>query len=204
MKPLLKLILPEKAEVVVFVSIGFLLLLAQNIKRFWVFFDGTSVNALSETGGLDTQVSNFFINLEARVDPRVADFLVWVLVGSVVFALFSYVFAAYKSASDEVELVHYYRSPQGRAHEINAFITKIAVRLAGVVGIVIWLAIFLKNINPSLTKLFFTSATTLDDPASWLWIVLSVVLFAASLYLFAILVRIIALKPRVFGSSEEV
>jgi hypothetical protein len=203
MKPLLKLIVPEKAEIVVFISISLLLLLIQNIKRFWVFFDGTSIDTLTQTGGLDTQISNFFTNLEARIDPRIADFLVWVLVGSVVFALFSYVVAALKSASDEAELVHYYKSPKGRAHEINAFITKVAVRLAGIIGIVIWLVIFLKNINPSLTKLFFTSATNLSDPASWLWIVLSIVMFAGSLYVFAILVRVIALKPRIFGSSEE-
>jgi cytoskeletal protein RodZ len=126
------------------------------------------------------------------------------LIGSILFTIFSYIIAAAKSASDEAELVHYYRSPKGRSHELNAFFSKVAMRAVGIFGMIVWFVLFIQAINPALTKSFFVSATNLSDASSWLWLVLAILGMALSLYMFAVLARIIVLRPRVFGTSEEV
>lgn len=199
MKPFKSLILPEKPEIVAYISVAFALLFAQSVRRFWVYIGGASAPAVSNTKGLDTLLSDWYLKFEGSIDPRYADFFIWMLVGCVVFALFNYTAAAIKSASDEADMLRYYHSPKGRLQEANAFITKMALRIAGVMGMTLWAVIFLKQINPTLTKLFFTSVTTPTDPISWLWIVLTIIGFATCLYVFTILARIIALKPRVFG-----
>lgn len=204
MRPFLKLVIPEKAESVLFISLSLVLLVLQNIKLLWLSLGGNDAASLSTTSDLSEVVSSHYLTFEANLDPRIADFIVWMLVGSIVFALFSYLMAVLKSTSDEVELVHYYRSPKGRAHEVNVFISKFAMRAVGVFGLLVWTVLFLKSINPTFTKLFFTSVTTLNDPASWLWLGLSIVVMAIALYVFAICARIIVLRPRVFGSGEEI
>ena len=198
MKDLLKLVIPEKIEIIVFLMAALGLLIVENVKRFWVFADGQSLSSLQAAGGYDTQISDWFINLQARIDPHFADFIVWVLIGSVLFVGLSYVVAAIKSVRNEAELVSYYKSPQGRVHEINVFLTKLAIRVIGVFGLIVWSSIFLKHINPAISKLFFSSIITIRDPASWLWVGLSVIALTVALYVFAIFARLIALKTRVF------
>lgn len=203
MKPFLRLITPDVAEAVAYASIGLALLLVQNIQRFWVYLDGNVVSVASDSGGIDTGISEWLLHLESQIDPRIVDFMAWVLVGSVVYIVISYMIAGLKSASDEVGVIHYYRSPKGRVHELNAFLAKLSVRIAAVIGLVGWFFVFLQYINPIFSKLFFTAVLTPLDPVSWLWFVLTVGLYAASLYAFSVFARLIMLRPRVFGEIEE-
>jgi hypothetical protein len=78
------------------------------------------------------------------------------------------------------------------------------MRAVGIFGMIVWFVLFIQAINPALTKSFFVSATNLSDASSWLWLVLAILGMALSLYMFAVLARIIVLRPRVFGTSEEV
>lgn len=204
MKPFLKLIIPEKAELILFISLGLILLVVQDAQILWLALGGSDAVSIDTGNNLGAHISYRYHIFEDTLDPRIADFVVWMLIGSIMFTIVSYVIAAAKSASDEAELVHYYRSPKGRSHELNAFFSKIAMRAVGVFGFIVWLVVFIQAINPALTKSFFVSATNLGDASSWLWLVVSVVAMAMALYVFAIFARIVALRPRVFGTSEEV
>jgi hypothetical protein len=202
MKQLFRLVIPKKAEVFVFISGGLLLLLLQNIKHIWSTLSGGAAVLDPNTLGTGNTFVNHLKSLEGQINPRLVDFTVWLLLGCFAYIVISFLVALLKSADDEVELIHYYKFPKGRSHEINAFLTKLALRFAGLLGIVVWLSIFLKTVNPYLTQLFFTS-TTLNEPASWLWLPYALVFYAASLYLFAVLIRLVFLKPRVFGEASE-
>lgn len=204
MKPFVKLIVPEKAEIFLYVSIGLGVLLLENVRRFWLYFGGREADTLSETGGIEMQLSNWFTNAEARLDPRIADFLVWMLIGCIVFALFEYIVASIRTTDEEVTLLQNTKSARSKTQEFRTFMAKLATRIAGVIGLLFWTVIFLRGVNPSLSKLFFVNATSITDPISWLWIALSVVAMAASLYAFVIAVRVIMLRPRILGESEEI
>ena len=127
------------------------------------------------------------------------DFIAWLLIGAIAFATISVLVAMYHSADQEVELLHYYRNPSGKRHEIIAFISKTAVRFAGAVGFLFWMIVFFRLVNPALVTQFFAATLRIDEPISWLWMVLSVVLLALSIYAFAVLARFIMLRVRVFG-----
>lgn len=204
MKPFLKLIIPEKAELFLYASIALGVLLLENVRRFWLFFGGTEADSLSASGGIEMQLSNWFTNAEARLDPRIADFLVWMLIGCIVFALFEYIVASIRTTDEEVELLQNTKSMRGKTQEFRTFMAKLATRIAGVIGLLFWVVIFLRAINPALSKLFFVNATSITDPISWLWIVLSVVGMALSLYIFVVAARVIMLRPRILGESEEI
>ncbi|MFO0882241.1 MAG: hypothetical protein U0491_02215 [Candidatus Saccharimonadales bacterium] len=205
MKPFLKLIAPEKAEVVVFLSVSLALLIIENIQKFWLLLGGKDANTLSDTGDFATQFGNWYLNnIEAKIDPRFIDFLVWMLIGCVVFALFEYIVVQVRSTDEEISLLHDTRSQKSRASEFRTYIARLAVRIAGIIGFLLWFALFTGTLNKGLANLFFVNASTLNQISSWLWVVLSVIAMAVTLYVFAIFARIIALRPRVFGEGEEV
>jgi hypothetical protein len=198
MKEFLRLILPEPAEVILFVAMGVILMLVQNVKRYIGMLDGENPDVVAQIGGIDQFFQNIVANTEAKIDPRVADMVIWMLIGALSFMLFSVIVASIKSYQNEHTLIEYYKSASGRHHEIIAYVSHVAVRVVGITGYLIWLVVFIKDINPLLTKQFFVATTSLTDPLSWLWVVLSVVLMAAALYLFAIFARLAVLKERVF------
>jgi hypothetical protein len=108
-----------------------------------------------------------------------------------------------KNTDSEMEFLHYYKSPSGRKHEIIVFLTKIAVRLAGLFAIILWLNIFIRIINHWLVGLLFTPVISPKNPISWLWLVVSLLIMALCLYAFAIFARLVLLKPRVLGKAQE-
>lgn len=199
-----RLIIPEKVELLLFGSIGLALLFVQNISGFRALFKGDTVEIV--TNNLDNSdyvVANFLNGLEDKINPRVIDLIVWILVGCVVFVVVSVIIASLKSANSEAELLHYYINPKNKAHEIHIFMTKIAIRISGIIGLFIWVFYFAKTISPYFSELFFTSICTLKDPISLLWLLLSFVIYGLCLYVFAILARLIALKPRVLWDNQE-
>ena len=205
MKPFLKLVAPEKAEVIVFLSVSLALLILENIQKFWVLVGGKDANTLSDTGDFATQIGNWYLNnIETRIDPRFIDFLVWMLIGCVVFAIFEYIVVQVRSTDEELTLLHDTRSKKSRASEFRAYIARLALRIAGVIGFLLWAALFIGSLNKALANLFFVNAASLGEISSWLWLFVSVVAMAVTLYIFAIFTRIIALRPRVFGTGEEV
>ncbi|HUD03309.1 MAG TPA: hypothetical protein VMR51_00760 [Patescibacteria group bacterium] len=203
MKQYYKLLVPSWIEIILFTALGLFVLIALNAKRFWLLASGNTLNWVNNIEGTDNLFSRFIKNNLDKINPHVIDFFVWIIIGCVVFVLVSVMIATIKSADDEVELIHYYQNPSSRIHEINAFLTKIAVRIVGIFGLIFWTIVFIKSINISLTRHFFVSVTTLKSPSSWLWLVMSVILYTICIYSFALLFRVIMLKPRIFSVEQE-
>jgi hypothetical protein len=203
MNPIIKLIIPERSEIILYSSFSLFLLLVQNVKRFQLIFKGETVAIANKT----EPTANFFKSLledvEQKINPRIIDFLLWIIIGSILFFLISLMVAVIKSAHDEIEVLHYYKNPKNKAHEIHILLTKLAIRLISLIGLIIWMSIFLKTVNPNLVNQFFALVIDLKDPLSWVWLPLTVAAYSICLYLFAILLRLIALKQRIIWDKPE-
>lgn len=199
MDELKKLIIPEKSELVFVLSMSIALLFFENFRRYKNYWTGDLYAVSASAKGIDTYIADWFMGIEAKIDPRFVDFIAWLLIGAIAFATISVLVAMYHSANQEVELLHYYRNPGGKHHEMITFISKTAIRFAGAVGFLFWLIVFFRLVNPALVLQFFSATIHINEPISWLWIILSIVLLAASIYMFAILARFVALRVRVFG-----
>lgn len=199
LKEIKTLLLPAKSEYLLYSAVAVFLLIAQNIGRYWSYFSGVSFEEVKNASSIGGRIEFWILDAEAKIDPRIADFFVWMLLGMVAISLVLFVQSNFRNANDERDLLEHMRNPKNMAHELEIFSLKIATQLAAFIGLLIYLRIFLGSINPSLTTLFFTSSLSLNEPSSWLWLVVSVVAFALSLYVIAIIARVMLLKTRVFN-----
>ena len=193
------LIIPTKSEYLLYLASALFLLVAQNVSRYWSYFSGVSFEELKYASSFGGRIEYWILESEAKFDPRIADFFVWMLLGMIAISVVLFVQSNIRNANDERDLLEHMRNPQNRTHELEVFSLKIATQVAAFIGILIYARIFLGSINTGLTSLFFASSLSLNHPDSWLWLFVSIVLLAAALYVFAILGRIMFLKTRVFN-----
>jgi hypothetical protein len=198
MKELLRLALPEPAEILFFSVLAIIALLIQNIKRYIDLLDGANPDVVAQIGGIDGFFKTNIADIESKIDPRIADLVIWMLIGAIAFMIFSVIVASIKSYQNEHDLIEYYKSSSGRNHEIIVYVSHIAVRIVGVTGFLVWFVFFTKDVNPFLTKQFFIASISLTDITSWVWLIASIIFMALALYLFAIFARLVVLKERVF------
>lgn len=201
MRDLLKIIVPEKTEAIVFGIFGLLLLIVLNIQRILLLAGGVSVQEVKNALSLDVTISNSLTGFEANIDPRFVDIGVWMLVGLGTFLAISFFIGWWHSVRQEVSVVEYYKHPKSyhAGHDVLVFLSRGALRLFGAVCFVIWIFVFFENVTAELSTLFMGALTNMSDPVSWLWLVLTPLLCGIGLYLFAIFMRMIVLRSRVFG-----
>lgn len=197
MRQFFKLIFPQKIEIILSLALAVLFSSILNAKRFWFVIEGDTALAAAEKSSLDSYLSGILNHIDRYVNPNWLDLVMWLLIGCLGFLTFTTITAAIKSAEDEVEIIHYFHNPNGRRHEVIAYLSKFVVRVCGLLGGIIYLVTFFDIIMPFCSKLFFTSVTTLPDAVSWLWLGFSIIAFGASLYGFAIFARLVALKVRI-------
>lgn len=198
LKEIKTLILPAKSEFLLYGALALFLLVMQNISRYWSYFSGVKFEEVKNASSASGQLQYWILNAESKFDPRIADFLVWMLLGMVAISAVLFIQSNVRNANDERTLLEHMRNPKTKTHELEVFSLKIATRVAAFIGLLVYLRIFLGSINTSLTSLFFVSSLSLNDPISWLWLFLSVALFALALYVFALFGRVLFLKTRVF------
>lgn len=198
MRQFFQLLIPQKAETILSLTLGVLILSLLNIQRFWLILGGDdSAQNAAEHSSWDNLLTNAINVLDSHINPNWLDILMWLLIGCLGFLVFSFITGSIKAAEEEVELVHYFTNPNGRHHEILVFISKLVVRVVGILGSLLWVSIFFELFMPFCSKLFFTAVTSLPEAIYWLWLVIAIGMFAAGLYLFAILARLVALKTRI-------
>jgi|GEM_PF-954292 len=198
-----KLIIPERLEALLYLLFAPTILSLQSYKSIKLFLDNATNTVAADSGDLQIKISIWTTDLLNKIDPRWIDFLVWLLVGCIVFMIASVIIASIKTTEDETRLLQYYRSPKGKRHEINAFVTKATVRMAGAIGAFLWLIVFLTYINKTLVNFFFNTLVNIKEPASWLWMPIIIMMFAAAIYVFTIMLRLVFLKIRIFSNQEE-
>lgn len=198
-KEIKSLLLPTKSELFFYAALAFFLLIAQNISKYWSYFSGVKFEDLKNASSLSGQLESWILGLEAQTDPRIADFIIWMLLGMIAISAVLFVQSNLRNANDERDLLEHMRNPNGRVHELELYSLKIAVQVAGFIGLLIYARIFFGFINEALTSLFFVSSLSLNDPQSWLWLALSVLMTMLSLYMFTLLARVAFLRTRIFN-----
>ena len=199
LKELKTLLLPTKSEYFLYVAVSVFLLFVQNVARFWSYFSGVSFEEVKNANSIGSRIEFWILDTEAKIDPRIADFTVWLLIGMVAISLVLFIQSNLRNANDERDLLEHMRNPNTKAHELEVFSLKIATQVAAFIGLVIYIRIFLGSINPPLTTLFFVSSLSLNQPSSWLWLLMSIAVFGLSLYVIAILARVMLLRARIFN-----
>lgn len=198
MKHLIHLVIPQKSEAIFWVVIGFSLLVAQNVGRL--------IDWLSNSSGIRAVAfeGNYWSGLDNFVHPRFIDFIIWIIVGLIVYLLLSIFIAIAKTINEDFGIIHYYNNPQSKQHAIIAVCTKYAIRLLGLACIVLWVTLLINVINPYLVDVFYDSIFFIASKYYALFILIfSITIYSIYLYLSAIFVRLIFLKIRLLSSQEE-
>lgn len=199
MQRLVKLILPEKTEIFLFLSLGLALLLLSNVQRLWNFLSGgVDFNRVGHIDEYAVVAQGKLFGIENSIDPRFADFTVWLIVGfvTIVFILLSQ--AILERVNSEKEDVSRISNKKQHNLEIEQYALRVMLRVAGVVTLVLWTRLFFGIIFPQLSMTFFLAATDITYWLSWAEIVYSIVMTGVSLYVFIVCLRLSTQKIRLF------
>ena len=193
-----QLVIPSPVEAFLWFLLGLAVLLIANIGKMWNYLSGMPASVVVEHSSLLGTASAWFLNVEAKIDPRVVDFLVWVLVGILAVGSVMMFQGWLQAAGKELTLLEYMRSPMGRWHETHALVLRVGLRILGIAGLVFMLWLYLGALAPALDRLFFTSVANLSDWQSWVWLVVTPAVTGAYLYVMTIFVRLILLRTNNF------
>lgn len=200
MKDILKLLALDKIEVVLYLLAGFVVLVAIDLKIFWGYLAGANqVDSVNAGIKLFNPITESFLRFEASIDPRFVDFIVWTLIGIVVIGILLFIEAVVSSASSEKDLVTYINDPTTKKDELRAYAIKASLRVGAGLALIIFARVYLLSILPALAGAFFASATNIASIGSVVLLVLSPILNGLCLYIFAVLSRLLFLRPRVWG-----
>lgn len=200
MKDILKLLALDKIEVVLYLLAGFVMLVAIDLKLFWGYLAGAyQVDSVNAGIRLFNPITERLLKFEASIDPRFVDFIVWTLIGIVVIGIILFIEAIVSSASSEKDLVTYISDPTTKKDELRSYAIKASLRVGAGLVILLFIRLYLLSILPALAGAFFASATNIASLGSVILLILSPILNGLSLYIFAILSRLLFLRPRVWG-----
>lgn len=201
MQPLIKLIKPTVSEAILFLTVGASLLFVSNYKRFWDFLsNGVSINDVTDqTENIALGLQNSLLNVEAHIDPRFADFTVWMIIGAVSIMTVLFLQHLLEDTTEEIEYTHKIRNESYKVREWTSYLSKATLRLAGVFLLIFILRIYLGAVFSELSDAFFISLAKPASIMSWVTIAITIVFSAIGLYAMAICLRLITLRIRVFG-----
>ena len=190
--------MPEKDEVLLYLVVALGVLLVINAKRLWeLLYAGVSLDELIQTNDVSWQVQSFLYSVEAAIDPRLADFTVWMIIG--ILSVVTIIFAQHviEDTTQEIRLSQQMPTLELKAQATKDYVIKILVRLSGLALCIIWVRIFVGEVYNQLSQVFFESITSLPDVYSIIALPYTLVLTAIGIYTITICVRLIALKTRV-------
>lgn len=199
MSPIKKLIKPDTTEIILYLGIGFGMLVVNNIQKFWSYLSsGADIEQVITYSDAAFEVQQKLLDLEAGIDPRLADFTVWMIIG--VLSI-STVFIAQKVLGDSSEEIR--RASMLRKTHYKKIVTqetayRLALRIAGILLFLIWFRLFFGSIFSRLSDLFLDASLNLFS-LQVIYLPFTVIFAGLGIYVFAICARLIALKIRVFN-----
>lgn len=199
MNSIRELIIPSPLEAFVWFVVGFAVLVLANASRVWNYLAGISTSYLLEQSSLLGSLSSWFLRTEAKIDPRIIDFLVWVLIGSLAIGSIMMVQGWVQAAGKELTLLEYMRSPQSRSQELHTAILRVGLRVVGVVGVVVGLWLYLGLLAPDLDRIFFASAIDLANWQAFVWLLFAAAITGACIYILTIFGRLVFLRTNNFN-----
>jgi hypothetical protein len=201
MSPLVKLIKPTTSEVILFISLGVSLLFLSNIQRFWDFLsNGVSIqDVTNQTENIATGLQTSLLQIEAKIDPRFADFTVWLIIGAISISIVLYLQHLLEDTTQEIAYTQNIANDSYKVREWTSYVSKAALRLAGFFLLILLVRIYVGSVFSELSDAFFISLANPASVMSWVTIGSAILFTALGLYAMAICVRLLTLRIRVFG-----
>jgi hypothetical protein len=138
---------------------------------------------------------------ENRAITRFPTFMLWVLIGLVVYAVTEGLINLIKDLVEikkETKYVHALES-----HVYKSVLKRLTVRMGFVLLIVIYVSIFSNRILPFCVKLLQVAAYALTNPLSILYIILALSILLVVFHGLVVLLRFYSLRPRVLSSTSD-
>ncbi len=199
MRPLIKLIKPDLYEFMLYMAMGLVLLLISGYGMIYQYYaNGLSAESVLLNNNFALMVQQRILGLESLIDPRIADFTAWLVIGFISVGVILLAQNTIEVFEEEATNVRLIRNKDTKKRQIIDDVSNLGVRLSGIFLLFIWVKIFFGAIYSLLSEMFAKSAIELPALSAFLYFFGSIVLMAISLYAFAICFRLIALKTRVF------
>jgi hypothetical protein len=131
---------------------------------------------------------------------KVLFFLFWMMVGLVVYAVLSTLGITIKDFANAAEDVHIVKTR--KTHLDQSFWLKIAVRVSGSIALIFLYILSAKLIVPFSTLAGQAWLGSLDSFVGWFYGLLGFIVLALSLHILVIVLRLVFLKPRLFGGWD--
>lgn len=141
-----------------------------------------------------TVLSNTLLN-------KVLFFAFWMMIGLFVYITVITFSQTVSQAGEEVHSLHYIHAHK-QLIERNLLV-RLALRLGGILAAIIYIWIFLSLLLPFSIFASRIGLAELNRVVGWLYILLSWLVLTLSLHIAVIIVRLISLKPRLFGGWDS-
>lgn len=200
MKEITKIFIPEKLEILLYILAGFILILVADYKLFLSYLSGAAKTYSADAGEIITKsFVNKVASFERIIDPRIVDFVVWTILGIIIIGIVLVIEGLIVSAKNEKNIVNYLNNPQTKSNELKAYAIKMSIRFGSGLALLIFSRLFVVSIFPSLALSFYTSAVDINKIESIAIMLFCPMIVGVCLYVIAVLLRLILLRPRVFG-----
>lgn len=180
-------------------SAGFALMLAINAGKLWSYYiSSVSYDEVQKARDFSEMMYFRFLEWESYIDPRLADFTAWIVVGGIAMAILLIAQNAIEDAETEYAIEKRTNTPAFRASERRDYFLRWLFRFSGVILMLVWLRVFFESTLGLASALFFYGAANLDRWSSIWNLSLSIFLSAVGIYGVAVCARLIMLRIRVF------
>lgn len=199
MSPIVRLLVPQKLEVALYSALGFAVLVGLNAYKLWSYYiSSVSFSEIEKVRDFASIAYYRVLEWEMLIDPRLADFSAWVVVGGIAMAIVLVAQNVINDAETEHAIEKNARTDRLKTVERRDFVMRWLFRVSGVVLLLVWLRIFFGSVLKFMSVLFFYGVANLNQPISYWYIALSIVTVGLGLYIIAVCTRLIFLRIRLF------
>lgn len=126
----------------------------------------------------------------------------WIMIGLLVYALLSTVGQTIAETEQELKSLRYIHAR--RAQIEQDILLRLALRFTGLLAAFIYGWIFIRFILPFCIFASRVGLGNLSQPSGWFYLVLSPVVLLVALHIIVIILRLIVLRPRLYGGWENI
>jgi hypothetical protein len=197
MHKLLELCKPGLDEVFLYLFMAFCLLFIGNMPGLWYFLLSSSHTDPETAQLLGVNLRNMITSHTSLSDPQIVNAFIWGMTAALGLVLAVGITDFFRAEAEDKLMIH----QRGGA---VSFVSRLALRLAALLGLVAYGVLFVLVLLPGLLRLFLAAVThPLVNSTNLPLALVSLLATAASIYLFAIMIRLLLLRVRVFETFIE-
>jgi hypothetical protein len=194
MHKLLQLCKPAVDEVIFFFFFAIVLLFATHARDLWLALLSTAQTDQDTAELFGSTLKETISNATNLSDPQIVNAFIWGLTAALGLMLAAGIADFIRAEADDERLIH---QQNGAVY----FVTRLTLRISAFVGLIAFAVLFATWLFPALGRMLLTGIV--HPLETWFNIplaVFAVVMTAFCLYVFALLIRLLLLRVRVFST----